>query len=227
MIFSNQGGRVSVRTQQFRLDDKGALFDMAADPGQTRNIAGERTEVAARLSAAVADWRRDVLPAAAGKDDRPYPVGYREFPRTWLPARDGLPHGGVKRSAPAPNCSYFVNWTRSDDRITWDIDVHTAGDYEVTLLYTCAESDVGSTIELGFGGSSITGTVAPAWDPPLITNQDVIPRPPAESILKEFWPLKLGVARLKQGRGELSLRATTVAGKEVMHLRGVTLTLVQ
>jgi arylsulfatase A-like enzyme len=226
MIFSNQGGRISVRTRQFRLDDKGALFDMAADPGQTTNIAGQRPEIAARLAAAVADWRRDVLPAT-GKDDRPYPVGYTEFPRTWLPARDGLPHGGVKRSAPAPNCSYFVNWTSTLDRITWDIDVHTAGEYEVTLLYTCAESDAGSIIELSFDGTTLTGKVAPAWDPPLITNQDVIPRPPAESILKEFRPLKLGVASLNQGRGELSLRATALAGNEVMHLRAVTLTLLK
>jgi len=225
-IFSQQGGRVSARTQRFRLDDKGSLFDMTADPGQTKDVADGHPQVATRLSAAVAEWRREAL-AAAGKDDRPYTVGYVEFPRTWLPARDGVPHGGVKRSAPAPNCSYFVNWTTTADRITWDIDVHTAGEYEATLFYTCAEADVGSAIELSFDGVTLAGKVAPAWDPPLITSQDVIPRPPAESILKEFRPLGLGVVRLDQGRGELSLRATAVAGKQVMHLRGVTLTLVQ
>ena len=39
----------------------------------------------------------DALPKI---DDRPFPVGFAEFPRTVLPARDGVPHGGVKRSAP-------------------------------------------------------------------------------------------------------------------------------
>ena len=75
---------------------------------------------------AVAAWRAEVLPKA--KDDRPFPVGYAEFPRTPLPARDGVPHGGVKRSAGAPNCSYFVNWTSRDDTMTWDIEVNTTGD---------------------------------------------------------------------------------------------------
>ncbi|MEX0712549.1 MAG: arylsulfatase [Pirellulales bacterium] len=224
MIFSHQAGRVSVRTQQFRLDDQGALFDMAADPGQTKNVAGQHPELAARLSAAVADWRREVLPATRD-DDRPYPVGYAEFPRSWLPARDGVPHGGVKRSSAAPNCSYFVNWTSTEDRITWDVDVHAAGDYEVTLHYTCKPGDEGARIELAHGAARLVAAVSPAWDPPLITDQDVIPRPPSESIMKDFRPLPLGTVELKQGRGPLTLRALTVPGKEVIHLRGVTLTL--
>src|SRR5207245_1190950 len=61
MIFSHQNGRVSVRTQQYRLDADGALFDMAADPGQRRDLARDKPEVAARLSEAVRSWRKDVL----------------------------------------------------------------------------------------------------------------------------------------------------------------------
>ena len=58
-----------------------------------------------------------------------------------LPARDGVPHGGVKRSAPAPNCSFFTNWTKPDDRITWDIEVGEAGRYEAVLNYTCPAAE--------------------------------------------------------------------------------------
>lgn len=224
LLFAHQAGRVSVRSQRHRLDHRGALFDMAADPSQTRNIAAEQPEVAKRLAAAVVQWRREVLPAAA-KDDRPYPVGYAEFPRTWLPARDGIPHGGVKRSSGAPNCSYFVNWKRLNDRITWDIEVHASGSYEVALDYTCAAGDEGAEIELQCGAAKLAGQVTPAWDPPLITDQDVIPRPAAESILKEFRPLRLGTVQLAAGRAPLVLRATQIPGQEVMHLRSVTLTL--
>lgn len=224
MIFTHQNGKVSVRTQQYRLDDKGALYDMQADPGQTRNIADKEPQTTARLTAAIASWREEVL-AGRGKDNRPYPVGYAEFPRTWLPARDGDPSGQVRRSASAPNCSYFVNWSSPDDRITWDIEVNTAGKYEVELLYTCPEGDVGSTVELSFLSAKLGGKVAPAWDPPLITDQDVIPRPPAESIMKDFRPLKLGTVTLDKGRGPLTLRAPSIPGKRVMDLRGVTLTL--
>ncbi len=252
MIFSHQNGRVSVRTQQYRLDPNGALFDMIADPAQKTDIAPQKPDIARRLAQAVADWRAEVFgkavaaaatasaqPAPAkGKkkakaagavetmpsDDRPYPVGYPEFPMTPLPARDGVPHGGVRRSASAPNCSYFVNWTSPDDSMTWDIEVQTAGDYEVTIDYTCPLSDVGSTIELSFKNSRLQGKVAPGWDPPLIDNQDRVPRK-GESYLKEFRPLPLGTLRLEKGRGLLTLRALTVAGKQVMDVRRVTLTL--
>jgi arylsulfatase A-like enzyme len=244
-IVSHWGGRVSVRTQAHRLDAAGALFDMAADPDQTTDIRDRQPEVAAKLAAVADAWRRDMGGAAAappapaavkgkgkGKgatpqvlppDDRPYPVGYAQFPRTPLPARDGEPHGGVRRSANAPNCSYFVNWTSPDDSMTWDIDVATTGDYDVEILYAAPEA--GSTIEMSFGSSKLAGKVAPAWDPPLITDQDVIPRPPGESVMKDFRPLKLGVMHLEKGRGPLTLRATKVAGREVMQVRGLALTL--
>jgi hypothetical protein len=156
---------------------------------------------------------------------RPIPVGYREFPRTWLPARDAAPQGGIERSASAPNSSYFVNWKSTEGRIVWEVDIHTSGKYAVELQYTCSEADVGSTIELSHGESRLVGKVAPGWDPPLYTNQDTLPRPPAESSMKEFRPLKLGTIDLAAGRGPLVLRATEIPGHQVMHLRAVTLTL--
>jgi arylsulfatase A-like enzyme len=223
MIFSHQNGNVSVRSQQYRLDNKGALFDMTTDPGQTKDVAGVKPDIASKLAEAVNRWRAEVLPKE--KDDRPYPVGYAAFPRTPLPARDGVPHGGVKRSANAPNCSYFVNWTNLEDSMTWDIAVNTTGDYEVELLYTCLLADAGSTIELAFNGSKLAGQVAPGWDPPLYTNQDTITRPAGETQMKDFRPLRLGVMRLEQGRGPLTLRALSMPGRSVMDVRQVNLTL--
>lgn len=243
MIFSHQNSQVSVRTRQYRLDNKGALFDMIADPGQERDVALENPRVAAELTAAVGVWRKEVLgtdgavPSGKGggrgkargapivADDRPYPVGYAEFPITPLPARDGVPHGGVRRSASAPNCSYFVNWRGLDDSVTWDIEVNTTGEYDATFYYTCPTEDAGSTVELSFNGSRLSGKVSPGWDPPLYTNQDTIPRPPGESQMKEFRPLNLGTIHLDKGRGLLRLRALEVPGKSVMDLRLVTLTL--
>ena len=239
-IFSHWAGRVSARTQQFRLDEYGALFDMLADPGQTKNVAGDQPAVSSRLSQEVAAWRKDVLgtvdttPAktkakakaqATVPDDRPYPVGYPEFPMTPLPARDGVPRGGVRRSASAPNCSYFVNWSNVADSMTWDIDVHTAGEYSVAIHYTCPNADAGSTIELSFRSSVLRGKVTHGWDPPLYTNQDTLPRPAAESQMKEFRPLNLGTMRLEKGRGSLALRALQIPGQSVMDVRLVTLTL--
>jgi hypothetical protein len=246
MIFSTWAGRISVRTQQHRLDDQGQLFDMLADPGQTTPITERDSQTAARLQAAMTAWRADVFVGSSGVhppartaeqnqnrpaggnpvDPRPIPVGYPEFPTTMLPARDGEPQGDVRRSSSAPNCSYFVNWTSNEDRMVWLLDVQTSGRYEVVIDYTCPEADVGSLVELSSHDSRLTGRVSPGWDPPLYTNQDTLPRPPAESQMKEFRPLKLGSINLKKGQAQLILRALEVPGRSVMDVRRVTLTLV-
>ncbi len=243
MIFSTWVGKVSVRTQRHRFDDQGQLFDMRADPGQTTPINDKQPTLAAQLEQAIVDWRREVFPprrpaesgvaASTGPnqavrgavDPRPIPVGYREFPIAMLPARDGEPRGGIRRSSSAPNCSYFVNWTSREDSLVWLLDVHATGRYEVVVDYTCPEPDAGSLVELSFEKSRLTGRVAPGWDPPLYTNQDTLPRPPAESQMKEFRSLKLGELDLTKGQGPLTLRALEIPGKSVMDLRRVTLTL--
>jgi arylsulfatase A-like enzyme len=235
MIFSTWAGRVSVRSQRHRLDDRGRLYDLSADPGQGAPLNRRDPETTVRLQAAVQSWRAELLApdqAAAGEanfrnrvDPRPIPVGYRDFPVTMLPARDGEPHGGVRRSAGAPNCSYFVNWKETGDRMVWQLDVQTKGRYDVVIDYTCPEPDAGSLVELVFEDNRLSGRVEPGWDPPLYTNQDTLPRPPGESPMKEFRPLKLGTMNLKSGPGELTLRALEVPGKSVMDVRRVTLTL--
>ncbi len=243
-LFQTWAGSVSARTQTHRLDAQGNLYDMTADPGQTTPIQEKQPELAAQLSAQVAAWKKEMFGGTAadtgpnrpkGKgakvrgqsvDPRPIPVGYAVFPRTWLPARDAEPSGPtIKRSSSAPNCSYFVEWKSLEDRITWNLEVATTGEYEAEILYTCPEGDEGSEIKLSCGDGELTGRVGPAWDPPLYTNQDTLPRPPAESKMKEFRPLKLGTISLTKGQAPLVLQAIKMPGKSVMDFRALTLTL--
>ncbi|HRH96959.1 MAG TPA: sulfatase-like hydrolase/transferase, partial [Prosthecobacter sp.] len=240
-LMNYNGGKLSVRSQTHRLDASGGLFDMIADPNQTKNIAKEQPDIAAQLAAAGTKWHQEVFgkpyasaPADSGKgkgkgagkpmDDRPYPVGYTEFPITMLPARDGEPHGGVQRSSGAPNCSYFVNWKTKDDSMTWDIDIHTAGDYDVTIDYACPEADAGATVELSFGEGKTSGKVTPGWFPRLLDDQDRASRK-GESYMRDFHTLALGTLTLPAKRGLLTLRALEIPGQTVMEVRRVTLTL--
>lgn len=240
-LMNYNGGRLSVRTQTHRLDANGGLFDMEADPNQKKDISAAQPEVAAKLAAKATAWHQEVFgrPYAAttnakkkGKgnggadfaDDRPYPVGYAEFPITMLPARDGVPHGGVQRSSSAPNCSYFVNWKMKDDTMTWDIDVHTSGEYDVSIDYACPEADAGSLVELSFGDAKTTGKVTPGWYPPLLDNQDRASRK-GESYMRDFHSLSLGPIKLAAQRGNLTLRALDIPGQSVMEVCRVTLTL--
>jgi len=226
MIFSQQGRRVSVRTQRYRMDNAGRLYDMVEDPGQRRNIAAQRPQIAARLRRALEAWRKEMV-LEFPKDDRPFLAGYPEFPATLLPARDGVPHGGIRRSAPAPNCSFFTHWTNPNDSVTWDIQTATAGLYEAVLYYTCPAADVGSVMELSFLGRRVSGKVTTPHDPPLVGAQfDRVPRR-LESYVKDFRPLRLGEIRLPAGRGQLTLRALKIPGAQAMDLRMVKLTLLK
>lgn len=235
-IFSTWGGNVSVRTQSHRMDNQGLLFDMVTDPGQLAPVNRAMPALAAELSGSIETWRKEMFGHAASAprgytsdrnqvDPRPIPVGYREFPVTMLPARDGEPHGSVARSSRSPNSSYFVNWTNTTDFLVWNLEVVTRGRYEVAIDYTCPIPDAGSTIELSFRGARLSGKVTPAWDPPLYTNQDTLPRSSAQSKMKEFSTLLLGELELAAGKGALILRATDIPGKSVMDLRRITLTL--
>lgn len=242
-LMNYNGGKLSVRSQRYRLDAAGGLFDMVEDPQQTKDISTTRPEITGRLAAAGSKWHEEVfarpyLPAKAegkgkGKkdktsgvfaDDRPYPVGYTEFPITMLPARDGVPHGGVQRSSSAPNCSYFVNWRTQEDAMTWDIDVHTAGEYEASIAYACPPADAGAVVELSFSGAKTTAKVTPGWFPPLLDGQDRASRK-GESYMRDFHTLSLGTLSLHAGRGLLRLRALEIPGAGVAEVRRVTLTL--
>jgi arylsulfatase A-like enzyme len=168
-------------------------------------------------------------------DDRPFPVGHVSM--TLLPARDGVPHGGIERSNRAPNCSFFTNWTSRQDRITFDVEIAEAGDYEARIYYTVSEADAGATVELVFQGIDsqtqsgstrqpavrATAKITEAHNPPLYgAEDDRVPRP--ESYVKDFKPMVLGTLSLKKGRGELRLQATEIPGKSVADIRYVVLT---
>ena len=229
MLFSTWAGKFTVRTQQYRLDAAGKLFDMVNDPGQTTSVNEQQPELTNKLSTAAKAWFEEVSANIPKKvkgttvDQRSLDVGYPEFPITMLPARDGEPMGKVKRSSNAPNCSYFVNWTATDDSMVWLINVITSGRYQVDMDYTCA--DPGSTIELSFHDARLQTTVTTLWNPPLNTNQDTIPRPNGESQMKPFKSLDVGVITLQKGAGALTLRALKIPGKSVMDVRRMTLTL--
>jgi arylsulfatase A-like enzyme len=215
------GPQVSVRSQQHRLDPAGRLFDLSTDPGQRVDLAAERPEIVKEMKAASKKFVGE-LKGMIGADDRPFPIGGAAL--THLPARDGQEQGAVKRSAKAPNCSYFTNWTNQDDRITWDTDVLRAGEYEVVIYYTCPEEDVGSTFEVSCKGATLKAKVRVAHDPPLYgAESDRTPNRGNESYVKDWRAMKVGTMKLAQGRGVFTLRALEIPGKQVMDVRLVIL----
>ncbi len=221
VIFSHWKNRVSVRTQRYRLDSAGRLYDMTNDPGQVADIADQRPVVTARLQNAVNQWKNDVL-AGSDIDNRPFVIGHPGSRFTQIPARDGKAHGNIKRSNHFPNCSFFTNWVSTEDSITWDVEVGASGDYEVEIYYTCPQADIGSTVELSLNGSRLRACVVEFHDPPLRGGEhDRVKR--KSSYVKSFRSMQLGRMHLEKGQGELKLQAIELPGSQVMDFRQIVL----
>jgi hypothetical protein len=220
-IYSTWNGNISVRTQRYRLDEQGRLYDLELDPSQSRDVAHKHPRLTAELRTQVTKWNRDVLPSQP-QDVRPFVVGYSGSPLTILPAADGQAHGGIVRSNQYPNCSYYTNWTSVDDSITWEIDVSQGGTYRAVIYYTCPIADVGATVELRLADRSTTVVVTQPHDPPIRGGEhDRLPR--QESYVKDFAALDAGIMGLPRGRAQLKLSALAVPGKQVMDLSQLTL----
>lgn len=134
--------------------------------------------------------------------------------------------------------------------MTWDIEVNTAGIYEVEVYYTCAKNDKGSRIQLTFdpkpavkvklidsqtakeiqspeSQKASTGDVrvTEPHDPPAIgAKEDRVDRG-SESYVKDFRPLSMGTIELPKVRGQLTLKAFEIPGESCIEVRDLVLTL--
>ena len=151
--------------------------------------------------------------------NRPFTVGYGQS--TTLTARDGVGHGTIERSSKAPNNSFFTNWTKADDFITWDVDVAKPGEYEVIVFYTCARGNEGATVRVSStNGASTQAIVKEVFDPPLYdkTKERVTK---SHYFVKDFKPLSLGTIHLKKGKGTLRLEAFDMKGQQVIDVHSL------
>ena len=222
ILISHWKGRTSARNQRFRLDNKGKLYDIPEDPGQRVEVGKKHPKVNAKLLAAVKKFDDEVA-SELGTDDRPFLIAHPGAKRTQIPARDATAHGGLKRSNKFPNCSFFGNWTKPEDKLTWEAEVGASGKYEVEMWYACPKKDVGSVIELSFNEAKVQAKVNKPNDPPLRGKEnDRSPR--NESYVKAFKPMKLGVIELKKGKGTLTLQALKIPGSQALEFRLLMLT---
>ncbi|MCR9197493.1 MAG: arylsulfatase [Planctomycetaceae bacterium] len=223
LLYSIWRNRVSVRSQRFRLDAGGHLFDITVDRGQQNDVAGKFPKVATRLQSAAETFRQQMAVEFQRSRERPFTVGYGPF--TTLPARDGIAHGNIRRSSKAPNNSFFVNWTSADDHISWHVDIGQSGQYEVILHYTCRADDVGCRICLqDERGPSVAADITTAFDPPLYDkSKERVEK--SHYFVKDFRPLRVGRFHLDSGETTLQLRAERLVGERAIDVHSIDINL--
>ena len=213
-IVNQWKNKISVRSQRYRLDEKGKLYDMVADPDQQKPVT-DRPEVVKEMSQAAEAHRKEFMPGYF-TDERSFAIAHPESKMTQLPARDANADGEIKRSNRFPNCSYFTNWTRKEDKITFDVEVLATGTHKVTLYY--AAKKAGAKCELRFKDSRLPFVISEAHDvPEKGAEHDRSPR--MESYVKDFKAVSIGEMKLEKGSGQMVLSATEIPGDEAMEFR--------
>jgi len=216
-IYNYWRGRLSLRSQDFRLDNENNLYNMNDDPNQLNNVSTNYKEIFEVMKKAKIKWKKELL-ANITKDKRAFIIGHPELKNTQIPARDASANGLIKRSNYYPNCSYMTNWVNIEDTITWDAEVAEDGKFEAIIYYTCKKDALGSEIELSFSDSSISKKITKFYDPKEY-GQENDRSPRIESYVKDFIPLKMGVIDLKKGKGTLMLKGIKMTGKELLDFR--------
>lgn len=204
-LFGHWNGRIALRQDQYLLAPEGGLYHLIQDPTQQSDLSASQPERVAAMSAQVERWREEVLRSA--QLDRPFLVGHPNRPIAQLPAQDGKCKGpSVKRSDTAPNCSFFTNIRSTDDRIFWDVESLTSGNYQISIHYTASQSTAGSKLKLRFGQQELIGRIENAYDSQLHGQQnDRVPRK-SESLMKDFQQTQLGTINLPAQRANLEIR---------------------
>lgn len=215
LLFSSWRDRYTVRSQRYRMHSDGTLYDLKSDPGELNDLAKRRPDIASNLAKQLDEWRQ-TLPKA--DPDRPFPIAHPEAEWTQLPARDATTTGSLKRSNRFPNCTFFSNWTDTKSEIRWDVDALTKGTYEVQMYYGCPASQLGSTIRLTLGESSVTATIDEAVEGPFVGSpNDRLPR--MEGDVRYWAPMTIGKLEISPGRQTLTLSADVIAKDEVGEMR--------
>lgn len=218
LVYNHWNGKTAVRSQKYRLDEYDRLYAIETDRGQTIDISTKFPEITDSLISAKSSWLNTTKTISVKAHNRPFTLGHPDYKYTLIPARDGTPHGNIKRSNRWPNDSFFTNWNKLTDSITWDIEVLEGGKFEVSLLYTLAKGDEGVAIQLNHGENKFMTRITEAHDPPLRgVENDRVTRD--ESYIKDFKAKTLGTMSLMKGRRPLVLKVMNIPGKAAMDVR--------
>jgi hypothetical protein len=181
------------------------LFDLQDDSGEKKNIADQHPEIVRELRSAFVEWFGDVT---AGRQYKPVPipVGHPaenpvEIQASWAK----LEGDTVNYTFRGYDWDTIDAWNAPGDSAGWQLDVQRDGEYEVTVIGGCRQSDAGSELRLSCGSSSLN------FSPEATTTADV------------FEPQVIGQLSLPAGRASLTCHVLSCPGQEAMRLNRILL----
>ena len=163
----------SIRQGRYKLV-KNELFDLDADPSESKNIAAEHPAIATALRQRFTAWLEEVT---KGKTFLPPALDVGEEPTTEVPPSWGIWNGThvtwpspgsepdgppqpIAQSGPRQDINYTFagydwdsidGWRKPGDHVDWNLNVLRPGTYTVEASYACAPTDAGGVLRLAAG----------------------------------------------------------------------------
>jgi arylsulfatase A len=212
----------SVRTERWRAVNEGAgwqLFDMHADPGQTSDVAEQHPDHVARLASAYENWFADVtsVPITRPVID----VGHREWPEVKLTVPEAYFTGPIHWFNEYGFAhDWLTGWSDSADKIWWEVNVVTAGRYQVSLKYACTKDAVGTRLRVSAAGSSLDGAIETAHEPNPVQRPTRIDK---KRFVQTFALQELGDIDLQRGSTRITIEAVHKPAGEVCDVHSLIL----
>ncbi len=212
----------SVRTERWRAVNEGEtwqLYDMRADPGQTKDVAAAHADVVTRLARGYKEWFADVtaVPIARPVID----IGHRRWPVVKLTVPEAYFTGDIhwyNRWGFAHD--WLTGWSKTKETIWWEADVVEGGRFEVSLKYACAADAVGTKLRVSAAGSSLEGVLRKAHAPNPVQRPTRIKK---RRFVQTFAVQSLGEIVLKPGRTRVTLEAVELPGERVCDVHSLVL----
>jgi len=212
--FPNPDQRWSVSDQRWKLvglfgrdaepdPSKWRLFDLEADPGESKNLLKQHPEIAARLREEFVRWFES---ATDGVTYKPIaiPVGHPDEDSTELQPSWATWEGEtINYTFDGYDWDTIDGWKQPGEKAIWRLDVLRPGKYEVDLNYGCRPLDAGGTLKIAAGDSGFEHKVQ------------------ATTTAEQFEGFEGGMIELPKGEIQLTAELMNAPGEELMRLRAI------
>ncbi len=223
----------AVRTQRHRLvrEIKGAgggskakandasatpwqLYDMETDPGQAKDIAKDHPDLVKDLAARYDAWFADI--SSEGLKRFPLPVGHAEHEPVELHAPQAFYDKPLTfANGPGFANDWLTGWSDAKAKVRFEIEVVTAGDYEIELAYGAAAD---TRVKLQHGTAALDAALHAAEAPEI-----PLPHRDAEGKTRyrdrQWASHSLGTLHFERGLATLTLECLAMPGIDLKHLR--------
>ncbi|WP_299464618.1 sulfatase-like hydrolase/transferase [uncultured Gimesia sp.] len=187
-----------------RAEPAGQLYDLQADPGETKDLSRQYPEETEKLRSEFLSWFNEVT---AGQVYQPtaIPVGDAQEPEVELqPSWAILKGEGLEYSFDGYDWDTIDGWQSNKGTATWQLNVLKAGRYAVELSYGYrSESSEPGQLQISVGEKQLLCEL------PMSTTQNV------------FFKTTAGILELNKGTQTLTVQATHAAGIQGLRLNSI------